>query len=113
MKKTTSLLLAVLVAGSVFTASAMADAKHGKRFYQHHLHICKKDGLKNGVVFALKHNRREWTKLEESGKILDEWKTICPHATKKFNKMKPIDVNNLYDFCWKYASDGDIPSCGG
>jgi hypothetical protein len=112
MKKTTSLLLAAIVAGSVFTPSAMADAKKGQRFYLKKLKICKKDGLKNGAVFATKHSRHEWASLKDSGKIQDEWKTICSHGIKKINKMKAKDINNLYDFVWKYASDGDTPSCG-
>ena len=112
MKKTTSLLLAAMVAGSVFTTSAMADAKKGQKFYLKKLKVCKKDGLKNGAVFAVKHDRAEWAKLKEEGKLLDEWKRICPHGTKKINKMKEKDVKNLYDFVWKYASDGETPSCG-
>jgi len=112
MKKTTSLLLAAMVAGSVFTTSAMADAKHGQKFYLKKLKVCKKDGLKNGAVFAVKHDRKGWASIKASGKLQDEWKTICPHGVKKINKMKPKDVTNLYDFCWKYASDGEVPSCG-
>jgi len=112
MKKTTSLLLAAMVAGSVFTTSAMADAKHGQKYYLKKLKVCKKDGLKNGAVFATKHDRKGWASIKDSGKLQDEWKTICPHGEKKINKMKPKDVNNLYDFVWKYASDGEVPSCG-
>lgn len=112
MKKTTSLLLAAMVAGSVFTTSAMADAKKGQKYYLKKLKVCKKDGLKNGAVFATKRDRASWASLKDSGKLLDEWKTICPSGAKKFDKMKEKDVTNLYDFVWKYASDGDVPSCG-
>jgi hypothetical protein len=111
MKKS-SLLLAALIAGSVFTTSAMADAKKGQKFYLKKLKVCKKDGLKNGAVFAVKHDRASWAKLKEEGKLLDEWKTICPSGEKKIEKMKDKDVTNLYDFVWKYASDGETPSCG-
>jgi hypothetical protein len=111
MKKS-SLLLAALIAGSVFTTSAMADAKKGQKFYLKKLKVCKKDGLKNGAVFAVKHDRAGWAKLKEEGKLLDEWKTICPSGEKKIEKMKDKDVTNLYDFVWKYASDGETPSCG-
>ncbi|MDF1877328.1 cytochrome C [Sulfurimonas sp. SAG-AH-194-L11] len=112
MKKTTSLLLAAMVAGSVFTTSAMADAKKGQKYYLKKLKVCKKDGLKNGAVFATKHSRQEWASIKESGKLQDEWKSICSHGVKKINKMKEKDINNLYDFVWKYASDGEVPSCG-
>lgn len=112
MKKTTSLLLAALVAGSVFSTSAMADAKKGQKFYLKKLKVCKQDGLKNGAMFAVKHDRASWAKLKEDGKLLDEWKVICPSGVKKIEKMKEDDVVDLYDFVWKYASDGDVPSCG-
>jgi hypothetical protein len=112
MKKTTSILLAAMVAGSVFTTSAMADAKKGQKYYLKKLKVCKKDGLKNGAVFATKHDRATWASLKESGKLMGEWKTICPSGVKKFDKMKEKHINNLYDFVWKYASDGEVPSCG-
>ena len=111
MKKST-LLLAALVAGTMLTTSAMADAKHGQKFYLKKLKVCKKDGLKNGAVFATKHDRKGWASLKDSDKLQDEWKTICPHGVKKISKMKAKDINNLYDFVWKYASDGEVPSCG-
>ncbi len=113
MKKTTSLLLAAMIAGSVFTTSAVADASRGKIFYMKKLkHVCKKDGLKNGAVFAIKHDRRSWETISKSGKLQSEWTKICPHAAKKVKKMREKDVKNLYDFVWKYASDGETPSCG-
>ncbi|MEN4046827.1 MULTISPECIES: cytochrome C [Sulfurimonas] len=112
MKKMTSLLLAAAVAGSVFTTSATADASKGQRFYLKKLKICKKDGLKNGAVFAIKHDRKGWASLKESGKLQEEWMKICPHGVKKIKKMKEKDVKNLYDFVWKYAADGEVPTCG-
>jgi hypothetical protein len=113
MKKTTSLLLAVMVAGFVFTTSAMADASRGKMVYMKKLkNVCKKDGLKNGGIFAIKHDRRAWSSLKKSGKLQDEWMKICPHGEKKIKKMREKDVKNLYDFVWKYASDGETPTCG-
>jgi len=112
MKKTTSLLLAAMVAGSVFTTSAMADAKKGQKYYLKKLKVCKKDGLKNGAVFATKHDRATWASLKESGGLVAEWEAICPSGVKKFGKMKEKDITNLYDFVWKYASDGEVPSCG-
>ena len=111
MKKTSSLLLAALVASSMFTATVSADAKKGKKYYLKKLKACKKDGLKNGALFAVKHTRAEWAKLKTDGTLMTEWKALCPHGEKKFDKMKEKHVTNLYDFVHKYASDGDIPSC--
>ncbi|QOP46267.1 cytochrome C [Sulfurimonas paralvinellae] len=113
MKKTTSLLLAAILAGSVFTATASADASKGKRFYMKKLrHACKKDGIKNGAMFAIKHDRRGWAEIKESNKLQQEWTKVCSHGKKKIKKMRKKDINNLYDFVWKYASDGETPSCG-
>ena len=112
MTKTTSLLLAALVAGSVFSTSAMADAKKGQKYYLKKLKACKKDGLKNGATFATKHDRASWAKIKDAGTLTTEWTAICPHGEKKFSKMKDKDITDLYDFVWKYASDGDVPSCG-
>jgi len=112
MKKTTSLLLAALVAGMAFTTSLSADAKRGQKFYLKKLKVCKKDGIKNGGIFAIKHSRHEWSAIKEQGDLQKEWIAICPHGEKKIKKMKPKDVKNLYDFVWKYASDGEVPSCG-
>jgi len=112
MKKTTSLLMAALVAGSVFTTSAMADAKKGQKFYLKKMKACKKDGLKTGHDFALRNNQAGWAKIKADGKLIDEWVKNCPSGEKKIKKMKEKDINNLYDFCHKYASDGEVPSCG-
>lgn len=94
------------------TTVASADAKKGQKYYLKKLKVCKKDGLKNGAVFATKHDRKSWEELKATGKLMDEWKTICPSGAKKFKKMKEKDINNVYDFVWKYASDGEVPSCG-
>jgi len=105
-------VLASIVIVAMSATVASADAKKGQKYYLKKLKVCKKDGLKNGAVFATKHDRKTWASLKESGKIMNEWKTICPSGDKKFGKMKEKDVTNLYDFVWKYASDGDVPSCG-
>ena len=112
MKKGTSLLLAALVASSMFSTTAMADPKKGQKFYLKKLKACKKDGLKTGHSFALKNDRASWAKLEADGKLKEAWIENCPHGAKKIKKMKAKHIKNLYDFCYKYASDGDVPSCG-
>ncbi len=112
MKKVTSLLLTALVASSVFTTTAMADAKKGQKYYLKKLKVCKKDGLKTGANFAASHDRDTWATFKEDGELLDAWKEICPSGEKKIDKMKQKDIDDLYDFCWQYASDGDVPSCG-
>jgi len=112
MKIINSLLLTAIVVSSVFTTTAMANASKGKKVYLKKLKVCKKDGLRNGGIFAAKHSRREWASIKKSDKLKEEWKSICAHGTKKIDKMKSKDVKNLYDFIWKYASDGDTATCG-
>jgi len=112
MKTLQKILLATIIGLSAISTPLSADAKQGQKFYLKKMKACKKDGLKNGALFAVKHTRAEWEAVKSSGKLLDEWKTICPSGSKKFDKMKDGDKNNLYDFVWKYASDGEVPSCG-
>lgn len=113
MKKTTSLLLATLVASSVLSTSLMADAAKGQRVYLKKLKsVCKKDGLKNGADLSKQKNRKDWEAIRDAGKLQEEWIGMCPHGEKKINKLRDKDVEDLYDFCWKYANDGDMPACG-
>jgi hypothetical protein len=107
--------LAMAAVFTFFTAGTTlhADAKQGQKFYLKKLKSsCKKAGLKSGAMFAVKHDRHGWQKIKESGELRSEWISICPKAEKKIKKMKPKDEKNLYDFVWKYASDGEQPSCG-
>jgi len=111
MRKIVSIMTAIMLLLGATAASA--DAKHGQKFYLKKMAgQCRKDGIKNGGVFAKKHTRDQWEKLKKRGQLQDEWKKLCPHATKKIKKMKKKDVKNLYDFVWKYALDGEEPSCG-
>ena len=113
MKKVTSIFILALLALSIFTTNAVADANRGKMVYMKKLKsACKLDDIKNGGLFALKHDRRGWAALKEQNKLKSEWSSICPHAEKKIKRMRDKDVKNLYDFVWKYASDGEVPTCG-
>ena len=112
MNNLLKIVLASIVMVALSATVASADAKKGQKYYLKKLKVCKKDGLKNGAVFATKHDRKTWASLKESGKLMDDWKTICPSGVKKLKKMREKDITNLYDFVWKYASDGDVPSCG-
>ncbi len=110
MKKNISLLLAMLVASSVFATAATADAKKGQKYYNKNLKECEKDGIKDGSVFTGRNDRDAWSEMKENDKIVDQWKELCPSGAKKFDKMKKKDIEDLADFCWQYASDGDFPT---
>ncbi|MEA2073982.1 MAG: cytochrome C [Campylobacterota bacterium] len=110
-----NLLKTVLASAMILAVSSTvvsADAKKGQKYYLKKLKVCKKDGLKNGAVFATKHDRKSWAQMKENGTLVQEWNNICPSGVKKFKKMKEKDITNVYDFVWKYASDGEVPSCG-
>lgn len=112
MKTLLKTVLTTLMLLSLVSTVASADANAGQKYYLKKLKVCQKDGLKNGAIFATKHTRGEWSTLKDEGKLMDEWQNICPSGTKKFTKMKEKDTTNLYDFVWKYAADGEVPSCG-
>ena len=113
MKKLIYSILNSLIIISIVSVNANANASRGKRYFMKKLrHSCKKDKIRNGAIFAKKHDRNTWEKLMSKGKIKKEWKHLCPHAKKKIKRMKKKDVKNLYDFVWKYASDGEEPACG-
>ncbi|MEA1917882.1 MAG: cytochrome C [Campylobacterota bacterium] len=106
------ILNALLIGSLLVGGSLYADAKSGQKYYLKKLKKCKKDGFKNGGAFAASKSRDDWEILKEDGELLNEWKTICPTGAKRFDKMKKKNVNDLYDFVHKYASDGEVPSCG-
>jgi Spy/CpxP family protein refolding chaperone len=105
MTKTTSLLLAALVAGSVFSTSAMADAKKGQKYY---LKKLKATCGFSGAKFAHKHTQDQWEELKNGGKLEDEIKAICPNVKDVKDKYLP----DMFDFFHEYGSDsGNVPSC--
>ncbi len=110
MKKNTSLLMAALIATSMFTTVTIADASKGQKYYNKNLKVCEKDGIKDASVFTGKNDRDTWSEIKEKGTIVEQWKELCPSAAKKFDKMKKKDIEDLTDFCWQYASDGDFPT---
>ncbi len=112
MGKSTSSLFVTFVASLILTTTVMADAAKGQKYYLKNLKECQKDGLKNGANFAAKNDRDTWTDLKTNNKLVEQWKEICPSGAKKIEKMKAKEMEDLFDFCWQYASDGDVPSCG-
>ena len=112
MNKLLKVVLTSVMILSVGATVASADAKKGQKYYLKKLKACKKDGLKTGHNFALKNDQKTWASIKADGKLVQEWIANCPSGEKKIKKMKEKDINNLYDFCYKYASDGDVPSCG-
>jgi len=107
-----SFLLITFIVSLLMATTVSADAKKGQKYYLKKLKACKKDGFENGAYFALEYTREEWEQFKDDDSLIAQWKTMCPSAEKRFTNMKERDIENLYDFVWKHASDGDIPSCG-
>ena len=63
----------------------------------------------SGVKFARNHTQDEWEEIWDEGKFPEEAKKICPRL--KINKIKESWWEDVYEFSYKYASDGVIPKC--
>jgi len=108
MKKLSVIFFAMFM----LTTQVVANSHMGKRFYMQKLaSLCREDGISDGGKFARKHSQYEWDELKEENKLIQEWKKICPSATKVFESMRRKDIKNLSDFVWQYASDGELPTC--
>lgn len=107
MTKLLKLVLAAGVAMMLTSTTASADVKKGQKLYSKKL---KKACNFSGAKMASKHSQDEWTELQESGKLADEIKAICPSVKDKSLKGKYLP--HYYDFFNEYASDsGNVPSC--
>ena len=111
MKKSTSVLLASVVALGMFASTANADIKKGQKAY---LKQCKKCHG-NGTKGAAMKTQDEWAAAfsnDNAGFIAwhkDDKKAAKYAEGKKFKKYS----EHLKDFLFEYASDsGNVPSCG-
>ncbi|MBD3799623.1 c-type cytochrome [Sulfuricurvum sp.] len=110
MMKSTSFLLAALVAVGMMSTTASADVKKGQKAY---LKTCK-NCHGNGTKGAAMHTQEEWDDLFANGGE----KIIKAHANDKsaayFNgEAFKNQSQDLRDFLFEYGSDsGNVPSCG-
>lgn len=63
----------------------------------------------SGVKFARNHTQDEWEEIWDDEKFQEEAKKICPRL--KLNKIKDAWWEDVYEFSYKYASDGVVPKC--
>jgi hypothetical protein len=100
-------VLALFVTMTVPTVSMAApNAKKGQKIFKKKFR--KYCGF-SGVRFARNHTSAEWEEIYESGKFQAEAKKICPKL--KVEKIKKSWWPHVYEFSYKYASDGIIPKC--
>lgn len=103
-RKLTALVILVLM-GTV-TTPIVADAKMGQKIFKKKF---RKKCRFSGVKFARHHTQGEWEELWDNDKFQKEAKRICPKLDLK--KIKPSWWEHVYDFSYKYASDGVVPKC--
>lgn len=110
MMKSTSLLLATLVAVGMMATTASADVKKGQKGYLKTCKNCHGNGTKGSAM----HTQEEWDALFANGAE----KIIKAHANDKsatyFNgESFKNQAQDLRDFLFEYSSDsGNVPSCG-
>jgi len=102
----TILALAFFVMASMPTVVSAASAKKGQKIFKKKFR--KKCGF-SGVRFARNHTQAEWENIYEKGKFPSEAKRICPRL--KVKKIKKKWWKDVYEFSYKYASDGVVPKC--
>ena len=106
MKKLMTVL--TLVAFSMMSTPTIATAgvdKGQKIFKKKFRKYCRFSGVK----FARNHTQDEWEEIYDEGNFQKEAKRICPRL--KVKKIKKSWWEDVYEFSYKYASDGVIPKC--
>lgn len=106
MKKMLTLLTLSFFVMSAIPTVTMANPKKGQKIFKKKFR--KKCGF-SGVRFARNHTQAEWEDIWDEGKFQEEAKRICPRL--KLKKIKKKWWKHVYDFSYKYASDGVVPKC--
>ena len=110
MKKSTSILLASVVALGMFASTANADIKKGQKAYLKQCKKCHGTGTKGAAM----KTQDEWAAAFSNDNAgFKKWHKATKGEKysngKKFKKYS----SHLKDFLFEYASDsGNIPSCG-
>jgi hypothetical protein len=97
-------IVALALVSTPTTASAGVE-KGQKIFKKKFRKYCRFSGVK----FARHHTRAEWEEIYDNEEFQDEAKKICPRL--KLNKIKDSWWEDVYEFSYKYASDGVVPKC--
>ena len=105
MNNLLKLVLAGAVSLMITTTVVNADVEKGQKLFTKKL---KKACDITGAKMAAKHSQDEWEAINDSGKLADEIKIICPNVKKVKEKFLP----HYFDFFYEYANDsGNVPSC--
>lgn len=95
----------IAVALLLVSTNVQADVGKGQKVIIKKL---KTDCGFNGSVLAHKHTQVEWKKINDTGALGAELKTLCPKSKPLKQKYLP----HVYDFVYNFALDsGNVPSC--
>jgi len=106
MRKMLVALFVMVLSLTIVTTTASAGASKGQKIFKKKF---RKYCRFSGVKFARNHTQDEWEEIWEEGKFQEESKRICPKLNVK--KIKNTWWKNIYEFSYKYASDGVVPKC--
>ena len=106
MKKLLVAFFVITLTMVTFTTTATAGASKGQKIFKKKF---RKYCRFSGVKFARHHSQDEWEEIWEEGKFKVETKKICPKL--KLKKIKDTWWEDVYEFSYKYASDGVVPKC--
>ena len=106
MKKLLVAFFVVTLSMAVTSTVATAGASKGQKIFKKKF---RKYCRFSGVKFARNHTQDGWEEIYDDGKFKDEAKRLCPKL--KINKIKKSWWEDVYEFSYKYASDGVVPKC--
>lgn len=101
-----SFVMTLLMMTVPMTVSAAPSVEKGQKIFKKKFRkYCKFSGVK----FARHHTQDEWEEIWDEDRFTQEAKRLCPKL--KLNKIKNTWWESVYEFSFKYASDGVIPKC--
>jgi len=106
MKKIITVLALAAFSMMITPTMATAGVEKGQKIFKKKF---RKYCRFSGVKFARNHTQDEWEEIYDDGKFKKEAKRICPRL--KVKKIKKSWWEDVYEFSYKYASDGVIPKC--
>jgi len=106
MKKFISVLTLVAFAMISTPTTATAGVEKGQKIFKKKF---RKYCRFSGVKFARNHTQAEWEEIYDNDEFQEEAKKICPRL--KVDKIKDSWWEHVYEFSYKYASDGVVPKC--
>ena len=106
MKKIITVLALAAFSMMITPTMATAGVEKGQKIFKKKF---RKYCRFSGVKFARYHTQDEWEEIYDDGKFKKEAKRICPRL--KVKKIKKSWWEDVYEFSYKYASDGVIPKC--